>query len=75
MYVIVELSFWFMFFVFRWVMIVWGRVWYEMMIVLLLLFGNMKIGVLLFMFRILMEILIDDCWGGELEFVVIMENW
>lgn len=75
MYVIVELSFWFMFFVFRWVMIVWGRVWYEMMIVLLLLLGNMKIGVLLFMFRILMEILIDDCWGGELEFVVIMENW
>lgn len=64
-----------MFFVFRWVMIVWGRVWYEMMIVLLLLLGNMKIGVLLFMFRILMEILIDDCWGGELEFVVIMENW
>lgn len=75
MYVIVELSFWFMFFVFRWVMMVWGRVWYEMMIVLLLLLGNMKIGVLLFMFRILMEILIDDCWGGELEFVVIMENW
>lgn len=75
MYVIVELSFWFMFFVFRWVMIVWGRVWYEMMIVLLLLLGNMKIGVLLFMFRILMEIFIDDCWGGELEFVVIMENW
>lgn len=64
-----------MFFVFRWVMIVWGRVWYEMMIVLLLLLGNMKIGVLLFMFRILMEIFIDDCWGGELEFVVIMENW
>lgn len=64
-----------MFFVFRWVMMVWGRVWYEMMIVLLLLLGNMKIGVLLFMFRILMEILIDDCWGGELEFVVIMENW
>lgn len=64
-----------MFFVFRWVMMVWGRVWYEMMIVLLLLLGNMKIGVLLFMFRILMEIFIDDCWGGELEFVVIMENW
>lgn len=64
-----------MFFVFRWVMIVWGRVWYEMMIVLLLLLGNMKIGVLLFMFRILMEIFIEDCWGGELEFVVIMENW